>query len=783
MEWKDAYLYPVLGSILKPAITLAGKALLPTVRGSMRLAGLASAVEVLRDRWYVPHIFARSVVDLVFAQGFTHAQERLWQMDFNRRVVAGRLAEVLGAPGLAPDRVMRTLGLRRVAEEEAALADADIGRLLISYCAGVNAGIEQARGRSRLPLEFRLLGYTPEPWQMADVLGMAKLMDWILAANWSSEFMRGQITQRIGAQKAARLGIAPGDAWAAIMDAAGIAGLNPTRAVAGAQAGEGVGSNNWVVHGERTASGKPLLAGDMHLSLTAPAVWFENHLACPDFELSGISLPGVPFIVAGHNRHVAWSFTDGMNDVQDLYEEHLQADTDGKCLFEFQGAWYPAEVRHEVIKVKGAPDTIEEVICTRHGPLVNVLFKDAFPAAPPLALRWTALEPETTMTAIAAMTSARDTTQFHQALEHFTGPGQNTVYADTQGNIGFTLTGKTPVRARGDGSVPVPGWTGEYEWLGYIPFEEMPHLANPPRGYVVTANNVHLRGDEPFIARDYCEADRAARITELIEARPKVDVAYTRKMHYDQVSLSGRRLAACLGALQVPSADMAEVAARMRAWDGLLTPDSTLAAIYEVTLRNAIRLMLAAHLGEELGLQAMGKGSAAGYYPNHSREWFIQLLLTPTSEWFDLGQRQTRDDVLRLALRQALDELTPPRPWGQIHRLTFNHILGEQKLLRPLLNVGPYPVGGDGNTINAAWVSLTDLAKPHFGGPPFRFIADLGDLDHCLGMLAPGQSGHPASPHYRDGVQAWFKGAYHPMLVRRAEIEQNLLARLSLQAG
>jgi penicillin amidase len=795
MTWKDSLLYPAISPILKTALRIISRTRLPQTRGTMQVKSLEAPVEVLRDRWGVAHIYGRTGRDVVFAQGFIHAQERLWQMDFTRRVVAGRLAEVLGEAALPADRAMRTLGLRQVAEQEANQAPANIHTLIEAYCTGVNAWIETAEARRKLPVEFLLLGYAPEPWQPADSMSWGKLMSWFLAANWATEFLRQQITQRLGAEKTAELELGAEKAWAVILDAglalAGQASVDATRAFTGPHAGEGVGSNNWVIHGSRTVTGTPLLANDMHLGLSAPAIWYENHLVGGELEVAGITFPGVPLVVAGHSRHVAWGYTDGLADVQDLYEEHLRRSPEGGWEHEFKGEWLPATVRKEEIRIKGGKSTFEEVVVTNHGPIINLLFKDAFPEAHPMALRWTALEPENIILALFQMNTARDCQEFSQALRYFDGPSQNTVYADTQGNIAYSLTGKIPIRAKGDGSLPSPGWTGEYEWAGYIPFEELPHLYNPPRGYVATANNPVNRPNFPhFIARDFIASDRAGRIVEMIEAGGKLDIPCIQKMHFDQVSLSARVLGCHLGALEIADPDLRGIVSQMRSWDGKLEAGSHLATIYEVTIQQALRLLLEHHLGD-LGRHAMGEGQASGLWSEHSWEWFIHLLDQPDSPWFNLGNGEQRDDVLSMALRQAVDSLKrkigPQQKdwsWGKLHRLTFRHVLGSQQPLDAIFNLGPFGIGGDGNTIWASYAGLNlEKIDRDMTGPAYRFIADLGDLDHCWGVLAPGQSGHLASPHYADGIRPWFEAGYHPVLFDRAEVEQNLEARLVLTSN
>ncbi len=791
MDLKTTFLDPAVRRVARFAVHAISRTRLPKIKGTVHLSGISGPVEILRDRWSVAHIYAATAADAVFAQGYTHAQERLWQIDFNRRVVAGRLSEILGKAALPADRVMRTMGFRRIVEEEAALLPETVRSLLQAYCAGVNAWIESARTAHKLPVEFSLLGYEPEPYLPADVLGWAKLMSWTLAANWETEFLRGQVVARIGAEKAAGLELDSGQAWAAILDAAGLSGslsgLDPTGPYTGGKAGDGVGSNNWVIHGSRTPSGKPLLANDMHLDLTAPAIWFENHLSSPELDVTGLSLPGAPLVISVHNRHLAWGFTDGFADVQDLYEEHLRTASDGSIEYEYMGEWLPAEVRREEIKVKGESPVWHEVVATRHGPIINLLFQEAYPSAPPMALRWTALDHETTFHAIYRVNIARSCAEFRQALRDFSGPAQNVVYADTQGNIEFTMNGRVPVRARGDGSVPVPGWTGEYEWIGEVPFEALPHLENPASGFIATANNFHSRAPgQHFIGRDFCQNDRATRIGELIQARPQIDIAYIQAMHYDQVSVSARIVAGFLGNLPVGDPDLREIIDEMKAWDGRLAPESALAAIYQVTVRQALGLVLTHHLGD-LGVHVQGQGPASGLWNQRAWEWLVRLLQTPASPWFDLGGGEQRDDVLAKALRLAVDFLKQELgaewrawTWGRLHQLTFHHILGSQPLLATAFNVGPIPVGGDGTTVCASFSNLHNLDSASVIGPAFRFIADLSDLDHCWGVLAPGQSGHPGSPAYGDSVRPWLSGQYHPMLFRRDEIDQYLAARLEL---
>jgi penicillin G amidase len=763
----------------------------PQADGSLELTGLRAPVRVLRDTWGVPHIYAENLPDLLFAQGYVHAQDRLWQMDFSRRLVAGRLAEVAGSLAAPVDRWLRVLGLRRVSEQEPALLDPAALALLEAYTAGVNARIAQGR----LPIEFFLLGYRPERWTPVDSLSWSKMVAWALSGNWESELLRAELIERLGAATASELELEDLQPWpdgmSMIMQSfLALSQAEAARLLAGPTLKDGIGSNSWVISGSRTASGKPILANDMHLPLTAPAIWYENHLSAGDLDVTGVSFPGVPLVIAGHNRAVAWGFTAGFADIQDLYIEHIQRTDDGKVLSEDRGGWSEAQVLHEKILVRGAAPLTEEVVITRHGPLINPLIQN-FQVQDQLALRWTALEPERTFQALLGINQAGSALQFREALRDWASPVVNVVYADTQGNIGYSLPGQIPIRAKGDGRVPVPGWTGEYEWSRFIPFDELPHEYNPPQGFIATANNRIADVSYPYaLGSDYVIADRARRISELILTHAPIDLETVRAMQFDQVSHSARRIAHILGNLSSPDPRIAQIADWMRAWDGRIAIDSPVAAVHEVFMRRVIPLILRDKLGD-LTERYAGKGptpmlAEGSMWGFRSWEWFQRILETPDSPWFDLGAGEQRDDVLRLALAETVEYLekrSGPDPsewtWGKIHKVSFGHILGRVKPLQAFFSRGPYPVGGDGTTIWSTYSNLEDRGDGVIA-PPFRFIADLSDLDHSLGLLAPGQSGQPGHPHYDDQVSAWFEGRYHPMLFERIEIEQNAKSCLEL---
>lgn len=768
---------------------------LPRTQGQMTLSGLTASVEIIRDRWGVPHIYARTTRDAVFAQGFVHAQDRLWQMDFQRRVAYGRLSEVLGEQTLAVDRWLRILGLGRSAQADSAQYDAEIQELMAAYAAGVNARIAQGR----LPLEFQLLNYTPEPWHPADAIAWFKVINFSLSVNWEMELLRAGLIQRLGQALAAELEPVD-DRWPRIIPSEvdwsriGVSALDSAdtfRRWLGPTGQQGAGSNNWAVAGTRTASGLPLLANDMHIVLNTPALFYENHLVADDLAATGISLAGVPGIVAGHNGRVAWGFTNGFADVQDLFIEHLRDTADGGVEYEFRDAWRPAEVRIERIVVRGRAQPVEErVIVTHHGPIINALAPEEMEE--PLALCWSSYSPSQVARGSFEMLRARNASEFHAAMEDFSELVLNAVYADIDGRIGYTLAGRVPVRARGDGSVPVPGWTGEYDWVGWIPFEHRPHWFDPARGYIATANNRVVGPEYPYhLSVDYLMGDRAMRIGELIEAQPGLTAADMQRMHYDVLSPTARAIRPYLAALTSDDPEVAAAVHLLAEWDGTLAHDSPAAALYENSLRCLLHTLLHAKLGPFCE-RVMGKGPLPqfvefSFFGQHVLVWLQNKLADPHYHWFDLGQGETRDDVLRLALRAALDQLKAAYgpdmqrwSWGAQHQVVAAHVFGEIKPLDRLLGHGPYPVGGDETTVGAAWGNPHSAERHVSVSAPFRFVADLSNLNRCWGVLLPGNSGLRGSPHYSDQVQDWLNGVYHPMLFARADVEAGATTRLQL---
>ena len=761
---------------------------LPTLDADLRLLGLHERVEVLRDKYGVPHIFAGDTHDLYFAQGYVTAQDRLWQMDIYRRAAQGRLAEVLGEPALESDRFMRTLGLGRAALLDLSVISADARGVLEAYMEGVNKFLHE-HGES-LPVEFTILGYRPEPWSLLDTLSVAKLQLYDAAGNYTQELLRASIASRFGPEVLATL--LPDAATNAFADDArawalvapemspGLAGDGPSAlaAVLGG-AGQGLGSNCWALDGSRTATGKPLLAGDPHLPVRNPSIWYELALDAGDLHLIGFSIPGVPGVVIGHNDRVAWSFTYAYADTQDLFVE--RQDPADLRRYEFEGRMENATFTREVIEVKGRADpVVVDVAITRHGPILTPVLKEQ---KAQVALRWSALEGSRTVEAVLGMGRARNFTEFRAAAALFVGATLSACYADVDGHIGYLLVGRLPDRKAGDGRLPVPGWTGEYEWRGLRPAEDNPFLYDPPGGLVLNANNRPVdRATETGWEGEWDPGFRYAYLRSALTNIRGADVARFRSLQTDVTSLPVQRFRAALLSARAASPLAAEGQRLVREWDGALGVDSAAAAVYEAWLVRMCERTFRDKLGPTL----------YEHYLTDGRPTFAlyELIGSPSSTWFaDLasGEPGDRDAISSRALEDAVRDLAKrlgPTPaswrWGDLHTVSFEHPLSAAKPLDRLLTIGPVSRPGDGySPNNGAYSLLRPFALRSHASE--RQIVDLGDVDASLSIIPTGESGQPYSSHWGDQTAMWASGEYKPMVLSRERIGQ-LAGKLVLRA-
>jgi penicillin G amidase len=747
--------------VLAASVYLVALASLPRVEGTIRVAGLAAPVTIVRDRHAIPHIEAESFLDATFAQGFLHAQDRLWQMEFQRRLGAGRLSEVVGPATLSFDRFMRMLGLYRLAEASLAHLEPETMAWLEAYAAGVNAQLATRIGP--LPPEFLLLRhFQVEPWTPADSVVWVKLMALDLSANWRHELLRAQLAQRLPPEQVAEFW--PDYPEEAPVSLAALARGLPADALAAVlppAPPAPPASNAWVVDGSRTATGAPILANDPHLGMQAPGTWYLTHLRAPEAELVGTTLPGVPGIILGHNGHLAWGFTTTGGDVQDLFIERLDPQDPGRYLTPEGSA--PFAVRDEVIAVRGSEPVTLSVRQTRHGPVISDLLPgEAGVLRDPdqvLALAWTALvEDDLSIQALRRMLFATDAASFVDALREVTAPQQNVLFATTAGQIGMAVPGRVPIRRRGDGRWPVPGWSGEHDWIGWIPFEELPHVVDPPDGVLLNANNKVVPDDYPhLIALDWEAVDRAVRIDELIAGEGH-DLERSAAMQADILSPMARDLLPYLLALEPADARQTAALERLRAWDLVMRSEAPEPLIFSAWFRELSRLIYADELGDLFAGLRRARPEFVRFVLREGEVWCNDVT-TPETE--SCEQQIERAFALALAdLEQRFGADMAAWRWGEAHPAYMAHaVFQDVPALSWLFNIS-IPTGGDPTTLDVGHYRVHARERPfaNVHAASYRGLFDLADLDRSRWINATGQSGHPLSPHYRDLARLWQRG-------------------------
>ncbi|MGK0619104.1 penicillin acylase family protein [Meiothermus cerbereus] len=731
-------------------------ATLPQHQGRLALKGLSAPVEMSRTAQGVLHIKAQADTDAFFALGVAHAQDRLWQMEFQRRVGAGRLSEVIGKATLDQDRFLRTWGFYRAAEQAYAGLSPYAKSVVDAYVAGINAYLST---NPPLPLEFRLLGFRPEPWKPADVLVWAKMMSFDLSGNWRGELQRLQWAAKGMAPARMTQLRPPYPADAPTVLQAEDLQLPPPASPDGESAralltlaaqlpralhlpGELMAraSNNWVIGGGRTVSGKPLLANDPHLGLGAPSVWYLVHIEAPTYKAIGSSFPGLPAVVIGRNERIGWGVTTVGADVQDLY---VMEEAPGG--YRYKGQLLPWRIRSEVIKVKGEPDVTLQVRESRYGPVINDVVKN--PGAKPLSLRWTSLDPtDRTMEAFIGIAKAQNWEQFKAALANYNAPSQNFVYADVDGNIGYMAPARFPIRKPGhSGLMPVPG-DGNWDWQGYLPQDQWPQVYNPKEGFIVTANNKATPANYPHtISLEWEEPYRAQRIRELILAKDKLSMEDMQAMQQDITSLLYREFKPVLEMLNPLSENARQWKTRLLAWDGAMRAEQVEPTVFQAWYTELTRLP-SKEVEQEFWeqprylLAAMRQGDPACQTPD----------------------TQTCLDYAALALDKVLDRFNNnPPPWGQVHQASFPHAI--------LTNVSPLnrladraiPHDGDRYTLNRASYDPSNFRMTV--GSSYRHILDFADLERSLFIIPMGQSGALLSSGYDSLLHKWASGQYLPM--------------------
>lgn len=797
---------------------------LPQLNGRFYHPTLHHPVTIRRDQWGIPHIHAANRHDLFFAQGFVHAQDRLWQMELNRRAASGTLSAVFGSRTLPTDRLTRTLGFGRLASRSWELLPEPYRSDVVAYTAGVNGVIA---GKRPFPLEFALVHHTPEPWQPLDTITYGRLQMWALTHGASCELINAELIAALGAERAADLALCYPDDQPVTLAAgievnglkdSGSGGIAPFLGK-GTLDGAGRGSNGWVIAAERSSTGAPILCNDMHLTVGTPSIWYYVHLQSDDgYHVSGFSQPGIPYVLTGHNPHLAWGATLAYTDCEDLFVE--QFDPDNPTRYRFGDGWRPAETICETIAVRGRADHVEPVTVTHHGPLINAVLPSG---QQPTALASMALAPDVTLDGFARLNEATNWAEFVAAIRHIPSPSLNFLYADRQGNIGHYLSGRVPLRAQGDGLLPAPGWAATHEWVGAVPFEQMPHTLNPASGLIVSANNKIVADDFPhFLGKTWRTGFRAQRIEAVlmkngcaddadqggfsrIEAekfapiRPNlhhrriVSPADCAQLHLDFTSLPGQQFIHLLASHAPDTADGRLAHQLLQGWDGWLGAKSVGGAVYQVLLRQLTEILLEPHLDERLRHRLLGAGPHPILMPVNEFQgyWTVRLLrwLTVGEPGWLLGGRE-KTAVLNHALaqttavcRQLLGNDPSQWQWGRLHRVCFAHALGQLRPLDGVFNQGPFPIGGDIDTVAQTSIRADAPYDNNAISISSRHIVNLGDLSQGQMIIAPGQSGQLGSPHYGDLIGLWRTGGYVPVAWTEEQITAVCRHTLILKPG
>ena len=747
------------------------------------LQGLASKVEIIRDKWAVPHIYAKSESDLFYAQGFAHAQDRLWQMDLWRRIANGRLSELFGKKTLEADRVLRTLGFRRQGLLDIQQHKGqDVAAHAERYAQGVNDFISQCKN---LPVEFKLLRTKPETWTAADSMAIGRFLAFQMSFGWLHQMERMQWVQAFGEEKASELFIEyPEENPFALPY-----GIETYRWEEGKLAAfDGLflkpigGSNNWAVAAHKMSDTQSaVLCNDPHLALSSPNIWIENHLICPDYECTGVSVPGVPFVLIGHNRKIAWGATLSFIDMQDLFIERF---TSNECRqYEFGNEIRRATQLQETIKVKGQRQPhIENITYTHHGVIISdVLGQDKVK----ISIASPALKENEMVLGFYLLNKANDWNEFATAGSKIQAPSLSLAYADTSDNIGYYCTGKVPIRKTNKNGLPVPGFDAQHEWTGFIPATEMPHSFNPERGYIYTCNHKLVDDKYPYELGDlWMNGYRANRLGQLFQQQKQYTLTDFRAWQNDLVSTAAPQWVELYKNLlphtQNLSNNIQTACALVANWDGIVSADSAAACIYHVVLQTLIDQLISEAASKDVADNFRGRGANPGLF-KHSEFWshdagaIYRILTREKSAWRKDSSHTTLLRALTSAcewLQQELGQSPKDWHWGKVHTITFEHALGAQAPFDEWFNIKHIAIGGDKDTLN----QQSFMPSHHYGGvmcgASFRQIINMGNFADSYSISPLGQSGNIKSPHHHDQLGDWVKGEYKPMLWTREQIQE-----------
>ena len=769
----------------------------PAVSGTIDAKGLTQDVQVYRDDFGVPHIIAQSEYDAFFTVGFTHAQDRLWQMEITRRAGMGRLSEVLGEPALSIDKMFHTLGLWRQSQKLSLSLDDDTRKALQAYADGVNNFISTHTGK--YPIEFDMLHIEPEPWTVEHSLLVSRLMAWELNYSRWIDLLLAELVQRFGEEQAKEIfpywpENAPLIVPKEVMGKSFAEDLRPFfdaegayRSLLGIRALES-GSNAWALSGTKSTTGKPLLANDPHLLLMSPARWYEIHFVAPSLDVAGMSIPGVPFVIVGRNQRIAWGVTNAMMDDEDFYIERVDS-LQHPTRYLLNNTWLPMGETIDTIVVKGSLPVALSIYRTHRGPIVNKMEPMAHAASSLISMRWTGYESSNEAGAFYHIDKAGSWQEFQEALKSFAVPAQNFVYADIDGNIAYRTGGKLPIRKTKGPTLPFPGWTDEYDWMGFVPFDQMPHVINPPEGFIATANNKIVDDSYPYALSHHWESPwRSMRISEVLSEQNAFTVEETERLQCDLISLQAREMVPYIlhayDSTRITEGDVKTALEYLRNWNFEMRKEDVSSTLFQATVNKLIYNIFHDKMGDQL----YGLYDTLASTPLSALE---HLLKNPNSEWFDdrsTPVRETRDDIIRRSLSDALTMLKSDLggslkewQWGRVHTVTFRHVFGANNILSGIFNVGPFPVGGSHATINVGQYFIAHSFQSAVG-PSMRQIFNLADINDTRTVLPPGQSGQVFTSHYKDQISLWLNGGYKLRPMRRSVLESTCHEILTLKA-
>ena len=761
--------------------------------GKLSVDGLSDAVTIFTDKYGVPHIYAENDKDLFFAQGFIHARDRAWQMEMNRRVALGNVAEAFGEIALDTDRLVRTLGFNRLAEEDYKIASDETKSILASYSKGVNAFFKNGK----LPIEFKLSNIKPREWTPIDSLAFGRVMAWTLSHGWSSALTRQEIIEKIGLEKAAELNIAyPDNNSIELPNGIEFNELSADDMVDAMKGpfldrdmeGGGRGSNAWAISKCKSETGNPIICNDTHLVLSIPSVWYLNHLhSKEEFHVTGATMLGFPGIVIGHNEFAGWGVTLAYTDVEDIFVEKINLSNPEEYLY--KDNYLTFDKIKETIEIKGKSNHIEYVKKSIHGPLIGTVVGKNDKV---LALSSKALEPMRVIDGLVAINKSSTWEMFNSGIKLIDAPSLNFVYGDIDGNISLFVTGKVPIRKNGNGSLPVVGWDGKHDWSSEIPLDHMPKTINPSIGHIISCNNKIIDDDYPyFLGNIFMNGYRANRIEEVFGENKIISLKQCKRLHQDFYSIPAKIfIDGMIKGFRTVKPQIQEMIDILLDWDYILDEDSYEASIYQVLMYTIIRNIVEPSLGKELTDKYMGEGDHPLLLPNsellgHAVPAMFRIFQNSDSKW--ITSNKEIFILIENSISTTIDWLTkrfgPDKnnwKWGELHKISFKHNMSVREPLDKIFNLGPFPIGGDTDTVCQTAYNPKSPYNATEWCPTIRLIMDIGDWGNCQYICPPGQSGVLGSKNYKSMLDPWMNGNYIPMLWDYDEVDNNSNEKLEL---